>query len=91
MKSPISILFDSCPHVQPGCRERDCSGAGRGERYQFHNHESRDGLYIDSVFTQSAAGNLTRDLSFDGTIVGNVTRSRFTLIMARPAGRQSLQ
>ena len=39
---------------------------------QFHNHESRDGLYIDSVFTQSAAVNLTRDLSFDGTIVGNV-------------------
>ena len=39
---------------------------------QFHNHESRDGLYIDSVFTQSAAVNLTRDLNFDGTIVGNV-------------------
>src|SRR5215467_5335168 len=39
---------------------------------QFHNHESRDGLYIDSVFTQSAAANLTRDPNFDGTIVGNV-------------------
>src|ERR1700756_2749958 len=39
---------------------------------QFHNHESRDGLYVDSAFTQSAAANLTRDLSFDGTIVGNV-------------------
>src|ERR1044071_4473448 len=39
---------------------------------QFHNHDSRDGLYIDSAFTQSAAGNLTRDLNFDGTIVGNV-------------------
>jgi len=39
---------------------------------QFHNHESRDGLYIDSAFTQGAAGNLTRDLNFDGTIVGNV-------------------
>lgn len=39
---------------------------------QFHNHESRDGLYIDSVFTHSAAVNLTRDLKFDGTIVGNV-------------------
>ena len=39
---------------------------------QFHNHESRDGLYIDSAFTQSAAVNLTRDLTFDGTIVGNV-------------------
>jgi hypothetical protein len=39
---------------------------------QFHNHESRDGLYIDSVFTESAAANLTRDLKFDGTIVGNI-------------------
>ena len=39
---------------------------------QFHNHESRDGLYIDSVFSQSAAVNLARDLKFDGTIVGNV-------------------
>src|SRR5437667_4718547 len=38
---------------------------------QFHNHESRDGLYIDSAFTQGAAANLTRDLNFDGTIVGN--------------------
>jgi outer membrane protein assembly factor BamB len=39
---------------------------------QFHNHESRDGLYIDSAITQSAAVNLTRDLNFDGTIAGNV-------------------
>ena len=39
---------------------------------QFHNHDSRDGLYIDSAFTPSAAANLTRDLNFDGTIVGNV-------------------
>src|SRR5947207_2037011 len=39
---------------------------------QFHNHASRDGLYVDSAFTQSAAANLTRDLNFDGTISGNV-------------------
>jgi hypothetical protein len=39
---------------------------------QFHNHDSRDGLYVDSAFTQSAAVNLTRDLNFDGTIAGNV-------------------
>jgi hypothetical protein len=39
---------------------------------QFHNNSSRDGLYIDSAFTPSAAANLTRDLNFDGTIVGNV-------------------
>ena len=39
---------------------------------QYHNHSSRDGLYVDSAFTQSAAANLTRDLNFNGTIVGNV-------------------
>ena len=39
---------------------------------QFHNHDSRDGLYIDSAFTQSAAANLTRDLNFEGTIEGDV-------------------
>jgi PQQ enzyme repeat len=39
---------------------------------QFHNHDSRDGLYVDSAFTLSAAANLARDLNFDGTIVGDV-------------------
>jgi len=39
---------------------------------QFHNHDSRDGLYVDSAFTPGAAANLTRDANFDGTIVGNV-------------------
>src|SRR5207249_1592519 len=39
---------------------------------QEHNNLSRDGLYIDAGFTLSAAANLTRDLNFDGTIVGNV-------------------
>ena len=39
---------------------------------QFHNHDSRDGLYIDSAFTPDAAANLARDLNFDGTISGLV-------------------
>jgi hypothetical protein len=39
---------------------------------QHHKHPSRDGLYLDPLFTQAAAASLTRDLSFDGTIVGNV-------------------
>ena len=33
---------------------------------QYHNDSKRSGLYIDSAFTQSAAANLTRDLSFNG-------------------------
>src|SRR5215510_16327361 len=39
---------------------------------QFHNHDSRDGLYVDSAFTPGAAANLARDLNFNGTISGNV-------------------
>ena len=39
---------------------------------QEHNNPSRDGVYIDSAFTASAAANLTRDLNFNGTISGAV-------------------
>ena len=39
---------------------------------QHHNNASRDGLFIDPAFTPAAAANLTRDMSFNGTIVGNV-------------------
>src|SRR6476660_4636761 len=37
-----------------------------------HNNPSRDGVYVDGAFTPSAAANLTRDLTFNGTISGNV-------------------
>src|SRR5438874_3844358 len=56
---------------------------------QYHNHSSRDGLYIDSAFTQSAAANLTRDLSFDGTIVGNVLTQPLYLDNG-PGGRPTI-
>jgi hypothetical protein len=39
---------------------------------QKNNNLSRDGLYIDAAFTPGNATNLTRDLSFNGTISGNV-------------------
>ena len=39
---------------------------------QEHNNLSRDGLYIDSAFTPSAAASVTRDLNFNGTISGSV-------------------
>src|SRR6185369_8191827 len=45
---------------------------GQANVTQEHNNLSRDGLYIDSAFTPAAAAGLTRDLNFDGTIVGNV-------------------
>jgi PQQ enzyme repeat len=39
---------------------------------QKNNNLSRDGLYTDAAFTPGNAANLTRDLNFIGTIVGNV-------------------
>ena len=39
---------------------------------QHHNHDSRDGLYLDRKFTQAAAAGLRRDPGFNGTISGNV-------------------
>src|SRR6266496_5235053 len=54
-----------------------------------HNHASRDGLYVDSAFTQSAAANLARDLNFDGTIVGNVYAQPL-YIDTGPGGRPTI-
>jgi outer membrane protein assembly factor BamB len=39
---------------------------------QHHRHDSRDGVYLDPLFTPTAAASLARDLNFNGTIVGNV-------------------
>jgi len=39
---------------------------------EHHNHDSRDGLYIDPAFTFAAATNLTRDTNFNGAIGGAV-------------------
>src|SRR6266513_5298207 len=39
---------------------------------QKNNNPSRDGHYIDAAFTPGNAANLTRDINFDGTVVGNV-------------------
>src|SRR5215470_2391346 len=39
---------------------------------QYHNHENRDGLYIDPAFTRSAAAAPKRDTNFLGNVSGNV-------------------
>ena len=39
---------------------------------QHHNNLSRDGLFTDAAFTNSAAASLARDTNFTGTISGNV-------------------
>jgi hypothetical protein len=39
---------------------------------QYHNHENRDGLYIDPAFTRTAAAALKRDTNFSGNVSGNI-------------------
>jgi len=39
---------------------------------QYHNHENRDGLYVDPAFTRAAASARKRDTNFLGTVSGNV-------------------
>jgi outer membrane protein assembly factor BamB len=39
---------------------------------QHHNHDSRDGLYVDAAFTHGAAAGLRRIRTFNGAISGNV-------------------
>jgi hypothetical protein len=53
---------------------------------QHHNHITRDGLYVDPAFTYGAASNLTRDLSFNGAISGNVYAQPL-YIEGGPSGR----
>lgn len=68
----LAVLNSIPANAMPAFATRSVAGAAQVNVTQFHNHDSRDGLYVDSAFTPSAAANLTRDLNFDGTIVGNV-------------------
>ena len=53
--------------------EHSYSGKRAGERDSVSTITLRETVFIvDSAFTQNAAANLTRDMNFDGTIVGNV-------------------
>ena len=70
----------------PAFSTRSVAGATQVNVTQFHNHDSRDGLYVDSAFTQGAAANLARDMNFDGTIEG-VVYAQPLYIEGGPGGR----
>src|SRR5213596_2878463 len=69
---PLKTVFSIFSLVAAGLLGAIVQANAQVNVTQYHNHISRDGLYIDSAFTQSAAANLTRELNFAGTIVGNV-------------------
>jgi len=50
----------------------DCLYAASVNVTQHHNHNTRDGLYVDAAFTPTAAAGLHRDTTFAGDIQGNV-------------------
>jgi hypothetical protein len=63
--------------VWVGCVGLAASGAGFSVNAavnvpEHHNHDSRDGFYVDPAFTPTAAAAMKRDLGFSGSISGNV-------------------
>jgi outer membrane protein assembly factor BamB len=76
-------------NAAPTARWRNVADLAQVNVTQFHNNPSRDGLYIDPAFTQTAAANLARDLNFDGTIAGNVYAQPL-YIEDGPGGRPTL-
>src|SRR5205823_4904603 len=69
---PLKTAFSISSLIAVGLWSAIVSANAQVNVTQYHNNSSRDGLYIDLAFTQSAAANLARDLNFDGRIVGNV-------------------
>jgi PQQ enzyme repeat len=59
-------------NAKPALATRSVPGGTQVNVTQKNNNLSRDGLYIDAAFTPGNAANLTRDLNFNGTVVGNV-------------------
>jgi len=53
---------------------------------QYHNHDTRDGLYVDPAFTRLGAAGLRLDLTFQGVISGNVYAQR-SYIEGGPGGK----
>jgi len=71
-RRPVKSLIRIFSLVIPGFCSAVVPATAQVNVTQEHNHLSRDGLYIDSAFTRSAAANVRRDLNFNGTISGSV-------------------
>ena len=82
----MKALFSISPLVVAGLWSAILPTKAQVNVVQFHNHASRDGLYVDPAFTHNATGNLARDLNFDGTISGDVCAQPL-YIEGGPGGR----
>ena len=59
-------------NARPALAKQSVPGGTQVNVTQKNNNLSRDGHYIDAAFTPGNAANVTRDMNFGGTIVGNV-------------------
>src|SRR5580658_3347502 len=64
------LIFETCCFL--GVLSAGFSANGAVNVTQHHNSLARTGLYIDPAFTTANAAGLTRDLAFNGSIIGNV-------------------
>ena len=85
----LKALFLICPLVAAGLWSVILPADAQVNVTQFHNNPTRDGLHIDSAFTPGAAANLTRDLNFNGTIIGAVYAQPL-YIDSGPGGRPTI-
>src|SRR5271154_5987585 len=72
LKHLIRAWFLSATCCLPGLLSAGFSAHGAVNVTQHHNDLARNGLYIDPAFTTANAAGLTRDLGFNGAIVGQV-------------------
>jgi hypothetical protein len=64
------FIFETCCLL--GVLSEGLSANGAVNVTQHHNNLARTGLYIDPAFTTANAAGLTRDLAFNGSIIGDV-------------------
>jgi hypothetical protein len=72
MTQPVARLLVLAACFVLAALGADLSAKGAVNVPEHHNHDSRDGLYVDPAFTPAAAHNLQRDMAFSGSISGNV-------------------
>ena len=80
--APLKAVFSISSLVAAGVWSAMLPTNAQVDVPQYHNHISRDGLYVDSAFTQSAAAAACqRSMTIDHTKVPS-TQSNFTVLVS---------
>jgi len=65
------------------------AGSGWGDVLQHHNHQNRDGLYVDPLFTRAASRTIHRDSNFQAPLPGP-TLAQPLYVSSGPSGAPAL-